>query len=67
MIQKFKYLNASLAVVLGFVGVKMLLGDRMRDVLGTNANLWTLAVITAILAAGAVASIISDAKATKRR
>ena len=66
MIQRFKYLNASLAVVLGFVGAKMLLGDRMRDVLGANANLWTLAVIASILAAGAVASIMSDAKATKR-
>ncbi len=66
MIQRFKYLNASLAVVLGFVGVKMLLGDRMRDALGTNANLWTLAVISLILATGAVASIVSDAKATKR-
>jgi tellurite resistance protein TerC len=66
MIQRFKYLNASLAVVLGFVGVKMLLGDRMRDALGANANLWTLAVISLILAAGAVASMVSDAKATKR-
>lgn len=66
MIQRFKYLNASLAVVLGFVGVKMLLGDRMRDALGANANLWTLAVISFILAAGAVASMVSDAKATKR-
>jgi len=66
MIQRFKYLNASLAVVLGFVGVKMLLGARMRDALGTNANLWTLAVISLILTAGAVASIVSDAKATKR-
>ena len=66
MIQRFKYLNASLAVVLGFVGVKMLLGDRMRDALGANANLWTLAVISLILTAGAVASMVSDAKATKR-
>ncbi len=66
MIQKFKYLNASLAVVLGFVGVKMLLGERMRDIFGANANLWTLAVIAAILAAGAVASIVSDAKTVKR-
>ena len=66
MIQRFKYLNASLAVVLGFVGVKMLLGERMRDALGANANLWTLAVISLILAAGAVASMVSDAKATKR-
>ena len=66
MIQRFKYLNASLAVVLGFVGVKMLLGERMHDIFGANENVWTLAVIASILAAGAVASIMSDAKATKR-
>jgi tellurite resistance protein TerC len=51
--QKFRYLNAGLAVVLVFVGAKMLLGDIYKI-----SALPALAVIAGILAAAVIISIL---------
>ena len=59
MIESFKYLKVSLAVVLMVVGVKMLLHGWLKATLGKNFNLYLLGVVLAILAAGVIASLIA--------
>jgi tellurite resistance protein TerC len=53
---KFRYLKLSLAAILGVVGAKMLAHGWLKEALGANFNLYLLAVVMAILAAGMVAS-----------
>lgn len=53
MMQKFDYLKTSLAFLMGFVGIKMLISDYYDIPIGV-----TLAVIAGILAIGVVASIL---------
>jgi tellurite resistance protein TerC len=60
LIQKFRYLKVSLALVLALVGVKMLAGSWIKAVLGDRANYVLLAVIFAILLGGGVASWLVD-------
>ena len=60
MIDKFKYLKVSLAAVLALVGVKMLAASWLKDAVGPNFNLYLLAVVLLILAAGVVASVIAN-------
>ncbi len=60
LIQKFRYLKVSLALVLAIVGVKMLAGKWIKAWLGDDANLWLLGVIFAVLIGGGVASWIAD-------
>jgi tellurite resistance protein TerC len=60
MVTKFRYLKFSLALVLMLVGVKMLLAEWLKIALGKNFNLYLLAVILAILAAGVAASLLSE-------
>jgi tellurite resistance protein TerC len=55
-IEAFRYLKVSLALVLAVVGVKMLTHAWLRSVLGPNFNLYVLAVVLGILAAGVLAS-----------
>jgi tellurite resistance protein TerC len=57
MMDKFRYLKYSLALVLGLVGVKMLVADWLKDVLGKNFNFYLLGAIAVILAAGVIASM----------
>ncbi len=57
MIDRFRYLKVSLAVVLMVVGVKMMTHVWLKKQLGENFNLYLLAVVLAILAAGVVASL----------
>ena len=64
LIQKFRYLKVSLALVLAIVGVKMLTADWIKATLGDSANLWLLGVIFAILIGGAVASWVADRRGT---
>lgn len=59
MIEKFRFLKVSLAVVLAVVGMKMLAANWLKEVIGANSNLWLLTVICAILVVGVVASILS--------
>jgi tellurite resistance protein TerC len=60
LIQKFKYLKVSLALVLAIVGVKMLAAKWIKAWLGDDANFWLLGVIFTVLMAGGVASWIAD-------
>ena len=57
MIEKFRYLKVSLALVLMLVGVKMMTHTWLKQVLGSNFNLYLLAVVLLILAGGVVASL----------
>jgi tellurite resistance protein TerC len=63
LVDKFRYLKVSLAAVLGLVGAKMLAGGWLKELLGAQANLYLLAAVILILAAGVIASIIADRRA----
>jgi tellurite resistance protein TerC len=62
MIDKFRYLKISLAIVLAVVGAKMLAAPWLKETLGKNASFYLLGLIVAILAAGIAASIIADSR-----
>ena len=65
LIEKFRYLKVSLALVLGIVGVKMLAIKWIKEWLGDDSNFWLLGVIFAVLIGGAVASWAADRKDRK--
>jgi len=58
LIDKFRYLKVSLALILLLVGVKMLTAGYLKAWLGPNVNFWLLGVIFTVLIGGAVASIL---------
>ena len=58
MMNKFRYLKVSLALVLLLVGVKMLTVHWLKDVFGKNFNFYVLGVVLGVLAAGVVVSMI---------
>lgn len=58
MVEKFRYLKPALALVLMVVGVKMLVAEWLKLVLGRHFNLYLLAVVLTILAAGVAGSLI---------
>lgn len=60
MIDKFRYLKVSLALVLMVVGVKMLIAEWLRGILGEHFNAYLLMVVLLILTTGIVASLIAD-------
>jgi tellurite resistance protein TerC len=60
MMDKFRYLKISLAMVLMVVGVKMLTAGWLKEHFGGNFNLYLLLVIVAILATGVVGSLWAD-------
>ena len=60
MVAKFRYLKVSLALILMIVGVKMLLAEWLKLAVGRNFNLYLLAVILSVLAAGVVASVLAE-------
>lgn len=57
VMEKFKYLNVSLAAILALVGVKMLAGKWLHQIHGMS--FYMLGLIFLILGAGVVASIIA--------
>ena len=67
MVEKFRYLKVSLAMVLMVVGVKMLLAEWLKLALGKHFNLYLLIVVFAILAAGVAASLIAERRDMSRR
>jgi tellurite resistance protein TerC len=67
MIDSFRYLKVSLAVVLGVVGVKMMTHAWLKSILGPNFNLYLLGLVVAILAAGVVASIAARPRSISTR
>ena len=60
MIDKFRYLKVSLALVLMVVGVKMLIAEWLRRILGEHFNAYLLMAVLLILTTGIVASLIAD-------
>jgi tellurite resistance protein TerC len=66
MVDKFRYLKVSLALILMIVGVKMLLAEWLKLALGKHFNLYLLTVIVLVLAGGVVASIVADRRQSKR-
>jgi tellurite resistance protein TerC len=60
MIDRFRYLKVSLALVLLVVGVKMSLAEWLKLALGKHFNLYLLTVILAILAGGVAASLLAE-------
>jgi len=56
ILEKFYYLRASLAVILGLVGVKMLAKEWLHDIPGMSFYL--LGLIALIMAVGIIASIV---------
>lgn len=60
LIQRFRYLKVSLAMVLSIVGVKMLAGKWIKAWFGEESNHVLLAVIFAVLLGGGVASLLAD-------
>jgi tellurite resistance protein TerC len=59
LIQKFRHLKVSLAIILGVVGVKMLAASPLERIVGPNMNFWLLGLIALILAGGAATSAIA--------
>jgi tellurite resistance protein TerC len=60
MMDKFRYLKVSLAVVLALVGGKMLAAPWLKAALGENFNFYLLGAVLMTLAAGVVASVFAN-------
>jgi tellurite resistance protein TerC len=56
-IEKFRYLRASLAIILAVVGVKMLAADLLKRWIGPDANFYLLGLVAAVLIGGVLASL----------
>jgi tellurite resistance protein TerC len=67
MVSKFRYLKAALAIVLLVVGVKMLLAEWLKLALGRHFNLYLLALVLTILAAGVAASLKAERRSAGGR
>jgi tellurite resistance protein TerC len=65
MIQKFRYLKASLAIVLAVVGIKMLAHAPLKEMMGEYFNFYLLALVLAILAGGVIISLLSDRRTSR--
>ena len=60
LIGKFRYLNVSLAVILGLVGAKMLAASTIDRWLGESQNVIMLVAVIGILVAGGAASMLTE-------
>ncbi|MGE5294691.1 MAG: TerC family protein, partial [Solirubrobacterales bacterium] len=60
MMDKFRYLKVSLALVLMIVGGKMLVAKWLEAAVGGSFNFYLLAMVFLILAAGVMASLVTD-------
>jgi tellurite resistance protein TerC len=58
MIDKFRFLKVSLAIVLALVGVKILAAKWLKGAIGPNFNFYLLGLVLLILAVGVVASLL---------
>jgi tellurite resistance protein TerC len=61
MIDRFHYLKIALSFVLILVGIKMLTHVWLKELLGKHFNLYLLAAVLSILAAGVIASLLRPA------
>ena len=66
MLDKFRYLKVSLALVLMVVGVKMLIAEWLKPMLGSGFNFYLLGLVLLILAAGVVGSLIAERRSESR-
>ncbi len=66
MVNKFRYLKVALALVLMVVGIKMLIAEWLKLVLGKHFNLYLLMVVLAILAAGVAGSLWAERRDRNR-
>jgi tellurite resistance protein TerC len=66
MLNKFRYLKVSLALVLMVVGVKMLIAEWLKGMLGGSFNFYLLGVVLLILAAGVAGSLIAERRDESR-
>ena len=57
IIDRFRFLKVSLAMVLAIVGLKMLLAESLKAALGPAFNLYLLLVVLVVLAVGVMASV----------
>jgi tellurite resistance protein TerC len=55
LVRRLRYLDETIAVILGFVGIKILAADVVHI-----SDLGSLAIIAALLAAGTIASFVAD-------
>jgi len=60
MLEKFRYLKDSLAIILGLVGIKMLAADEVNAWFGESVNYLMLGMVAAILTVGALASVVAE-------
>jgi TerC family integral membrane protein len=60
-IESFRYLKASLAIVLAVVGIKMLIHTWLKAWLGPSFNLYLLGLVLLVLAAGVLVSWLHGA------
>lgn len=65
MMDKFRYLKLSLAIVLTVVGVKMLTAEWLKEWIGPNFNFYLLGLIALILTLGVVGSIYANRREEK--
>lgn len=66
MLDRFRYLKVSLALVLLLIGVKMMIAKWLKELFGANFNVYLLGVILLILAVGVAASLIAGRKEQAR-
>jgi tellurite resistance protein TerC len=64
MIERFRYLKVSLAMILILVGVKMMTHVWLKAVLGEHFNFYLLAAVVLILAGGVLVSLVSTKGST---
>jgi tellurite resistance protein TerC len=62
LIDKFRFLKLSLAIILAIVGLKMLFATPLKEAFGSAFNLYLLLVIVLILAFGVLASMWTGPK-----
>lgn len=67
IIERFRYLKASLSAILGLIGFKMLFADFLKNFIGPTFNFYLLGIVVLILAIGAVASIRADRRDLAQR
>lgn len=62
MLNRFHLLEVSLAIVLALVGIKMLAGQWLEELLGHDYNFYVLGLVVLILVGGVVASLVIPPK-----
>lgn len=65
LLDRFRYLNPSIAIVLVIVGLKMLVSPWIKATFGSRANFYLLALVLSILSVGIAASFIVSARESR--